>query len=354
MMNNFSSCRFDSTAKEGCDSSSSSSLPENSRNNHHQQQKEKQIESNYKTCTSSSVESHYFEMSHLEPFLAQIAGHGMVDGKIFMKSPDGRILKPKQAPPKGEREIGFYRRLQASKSDILRFVPEFFGVGHATAKNGKVTKEEFLILSDVLEGFARPSVVDIKIGERTWGPDASQSKRNKEAAKYPGTRPSHGFSVCGMMVHCIADETQEVIRLDREYGKALKTDEVGSIPDLFFDVHRSPGFCTQVAEIVAEKIRQVMEVFAAQTSYKIYASSLLVAYDAEAVGDFRKAGGGVSRDQLASAVNVKVIDFANAYYNGDEEADRETDENFVRGIRNILKVFTDFLAKNKNSEGGEN
>jgi len=296
-------------------------------------------------------ESLHFEMSHLKPFSAQIAGHGMVDGKIFMKTPDGRILKPVQAPPKGDREIGFYKRLAASgdpvDARILRVVPEFFGVGHATAKNGKVTTEEYLILGNVMEGYARPSVVDIKIGERTWGPDASESKRAKEAGKYLGTRPTFGFSVSGMLVHCVADPDRDIVRLDKEFGKALKSDQVRSIPAIFFDVERS-GFLREVAQIVLEKVDVVLQAFQSQTRYKIYASSLLIAYDAQAVSDFRK--GRISREQLADKyVDVKVIDFANVYVTseiGTEEP--ETDENFVNGVKNIRQLFKDFLSSASN------
>jgi len=289
---------------------------------------------------NTNLLQHHFEMSNLKPFGAQIAGHGMVDGKIFLKTPDGRILKPVQAPPKGEREISFYKQLLESTDPddqrISQVVPEFFGVGHATTKNGKVTSEEFLVLSNVMEGFSKPSVVDIKIGERTWGPDASESKRAKESGKYTGTRPTFGFSVSGMLVHCIDDDSKDILRLDKEFGKALKTEDVGSIPKLFFDVDRSK-FCKDVTEIVIQKVTSVLEAFECQTKYKIYASSLLIAYDAQAVKDYQEDK--ITRDDLSNFVNVKVIDFANVY----EEQNRETDDNFVSGVRNILQLFTDFL-----------
>ena len=41
------------------------------------------------------------QMTDMRPFEEQIAGHGIVDGKILLKHPDGRVLKPVQPPPKG-------------------------------------------------------------------------------------------------------------------------------------------------------------------------------------------------------------------------------------------------------------
>ena len=39
-------------------------------------------------------------------------------------------------------------------------------------------------------GLVSPCVMDIKIGARTYGPDAKESKRIQEDAKYQGTKVS--------------------------------------------------------------------------------------------------------------------------------------------------------------------
>ena len=44
------------------------------------------------------------QMTDMRPFEEQIAGHGIVDGKILLKHPDGRVLKPVQPPPKGGKK----------------------------------------------------------------------------------------------------------------------------------------------------------------------------------------------------------------------------------------------------------
>lgn len=45
--------------------------------------------------------------------------------------------------------------------------------------------------------------MDIKIGSQTYDPDASEEKKAKENAKYPGTKMPFGFSVLGMIVNPI-------------------------------------------------------------------------------------------------------------------------------------------------------
>ena len=50
-----------------------------------------------------------------------------------------------------------------------------------------------LIPNLLFQGFQLPTVMDIKVGKQTWGPDASEAKRVGEAAKYVGTKEPFGF-----------------------------------------------------------------------------------------------------------------------------------------------------------------
>jgi len=42
---------------------------------------------------------------------------------------------------------------------------------------------EFLVLEDLAHGFEKPCVLDVKIGKRTWGPDATIEKINHEKVR---------------------------------------------------------------------------------------------------------------------------------------------------------------------------
>ena len=159
---------------------------------------------NYYSDSDSDDDEKEFEViiydpSLFKPLPTQIAGHGSEgDGeKGFLKRPDGRLLKPVQAPPRGRRELDFYKRINASKDPtdlrLKKCIPEFFGVEKVGFINGITITEEFLILRDITEGYSRPSIMDIKIGSRTWGPDASAKKQAQENAKYAGTKHPFGF-----------------------------------------------------------------------------------------------------------------------------------------------------------------
>jgi len=50
---------------------------------------------------------------------------------------------------------------------------------------------DYLVLENLTQGLGAPCVMDIKIGARTYGPDASEAKKKQEDAKYQGTKVSY-------------------------------------------------------------------------------------------------------------------------------------------------------------------
>ena len=47
---------------------------------------------------------------------------------------------------------------------------------------------DYLVLENLTQGLGAPCVMDVKIGARTYGPDASEAKKKQEDAKYQGTK----------------------------------------------------------------------------------------------------------------------------------------------------------------------
>lgn len=143
------------------------------------------------------------------PLPTQIAGHGSEgDGqRAILKREDGKLLKPIQAPPKGPREAEFYRKISQSRDPIdirLRnFIPKFHGIEQVGFTNGIIVTEDFLVLDDITENFIMPNVMDVKIGRKTFGPDATEKKMTQEMSKYVGTKVPFGFSILGMIVHSL-------------------------------------------------------------------------------------------------------------------------------------------------------
>ena len=201
----------------------------------------------------------------------------------------------------------------------------------------------------------------LKIGSQTWGPDASESKIAQEKSKYLGTKIPFGFSILGMLVHAFdynsniqgvpyennqhkkistnSKNLEEIVKkYDKSFGKELKQDQTQKVAEIYFNHDQKPP--VELIEIAVEKISAILKVFEDQRKYKFYASSLLMAYDAQAVKKFKAKL--ISFEDLKMAVNVRVIDFAHVF-----EANGERDENFITGLTNFLDLFTCYLNRIK-------
>lgn len=59
--------------------------------------------------------------------------------------------------------------------------------------------ELYLKLEDVTRHFVKPCIMDVKLGQRSYDPFASQEKREQQIRKYP-LMEEIGFLVLGMRV----------------------------------------------------------------------------------------------------------------------------------------------------------
>ena len=140
-----------------------------------------------------------------------------------------------------------------------------------------------------------------------------------------------------MIVHAMDEKTPiQVQQFDKSFGKNLKTADVHRVPELFFCHDQDPPF--ELVQIVVEKIKAIRDVFELQRRYKIYASSLLLAYDSQAVRKFKN--GKITQPHLAKAVNIRLIDFAHVF-----DANEERDDNFLHGLNNLLELFSQYLKR---------
>lgn len=83
----------------------------------------------------------------------------------------------------------------------------------------------------------------------------------------------------------------------------------------------------------------ILNLYERQTKYHTYASSILFTYDVKGVRKFLNDES--SHEELEKCVNVKLIDFAHSF----PAVEGKRDENFIRGITNLIKVFQDELDR---------
>nr|CAD7446717.1 unnamed protein product [Timema bartmani] len=210
----------------------------------------------------------------------QVAGHSFTkaDSSLgILKHTDGSVLKPILKPGPGAREIQFYKNLQQSTDPVsveLRgFVPEFRGTTTVTVNGRDV---ECIVLENVTNEFVEPCIMDIKIGRQTWDPEASSDKIETEKAKYADSRKEYGFCIPGFQVYRMS--TGKVIRLGKDYGKKLNKETIKDALKLFLNA--DSGLNRHLLLQLLSKLWRILRWCRRQRRYRIYASSLLLMYDA--------------------------------------------------------------------------
>jgi len=264
------------------------------------------------------------------PLETQIAGHGSCnDGQRGMLMHEsGFVLKPVQVPPKGSREVNFYQNISTSTIETDRqfkaLTAKFFGTESVKLSNGE--NSEYLVLENLTQGFEKPCVMDVKIGAVTYGPDASEAKKGKEAQSYAGTKIPFGFSVLGIISH----SSKGFSRLTKAFGRSLSESNIDDVLDNFLNI--GDKHSKIIARCFLEKLDEFLDFFSTQTTYHVYASSLLFVYDYAALE--------AENHNIRNPVRLKLIDFAHVF-----PGHGELDQNFLFGLRNLSSLFRKFLSE---------
>ena len=240
-------------------------------------------------------------------FNNQIAGHLKIKGMTYMVADDaGHLLKYLQKTNAGETEETFYSAI-FSDHDFLtlrQFVPMYYGTITA-GKDGNL--QTYLKIENALHGLDNPNIVDIKIGQVTHDPFASEEKINREYQKYPAQREI-GFRLSGMKVFnsklkaydCYSGD---IFRSCTCYGlpqektlRYLRTfmgfnEHNNSTCGKNYNVKTLPYKCceycnfsrmsaiTRLLEHLIDDLIQIINYMKMESRITFYASSLLIAYD---------------------------------------------------------------------------
>lgn len=256
----------------------------------------------------------------------QIAGHvhGSTKTRLgLLKHKDGSILKPLvRSDERTLREQKFYERIFQSDDcppelvALRAFVPKYKGVWKTNINREEV---EYLKLDDLARVFRKPSIIDVKIGAKTYDPLASKEKVALETSKYPWSQQI-GFRILGMRVF---DTTEHKYRIyGKDYGLRQTPDTVLEAFRTFLGASQewSPPFLPELL-LQLEDIRSWFET---QRLYAFYSSSLLLMYDAP---NSDEAPGRAPR------CAAKMIDFAHVFPTA------ERDCNYLMGLRSLMAVL---------------
>ncbi|XP_028263683.1 inositol polyphosphate multikinase isoform X2 [Parambassis ranga] len=220
------------------------------------------------------------QQAHLNgcvPLSHQVAGHKYgVDKVGILQHPDGTVLKQLQPPPRGPREMQFYSMVYAEDSDdpclldLRNHLPKYYG----TWSSPDSPNDLYLKLEDVTRPFVKPCIMDVKLGQRSYDPFASQEKREQQIRKYP-LMEEIGFLVLGMRVYKLCSDTFD--SYDQHYGRRLVKDTIKDGLAKFF--HNGVGLRKDAVSGSIRKVQRILHWFESQHQLAFYASSLLFVYE---------------------------------------------------------------------------
>lgn len=206
----------------------------------------------------------------------QVAGHVSKRLTTFL---DDYVLKPRIKYDLFDNEIKFYEKQQGfkkSSSLFNRFTPQYFGVFHEFDQEGETdgSYSPYIVLNDLTSGFVKPNLIDIKMGQQTYEPTASEEKKTREILKYEH-QTTVGFRITGFKVYNVV--TEEYDEIDKYFGRALLPESIDYGLAYFF--FNGEVFHLTVIRNALIRLKEILSYMQEQTHFHYYCSSILIVYD---------------------------------------------------------------------------
>ncbi|CAD5206825.1 unnamed protein product [Bursaphelenchus okinawaensis] len=183
----------------------------------------------------------------------------------------------------------------------------------------------FIVIEDMVSAFAKPCVIDLKMGTRQYGDDASAQKRLSQHQKCrQSTSEEMGVRMVGMQLY--DRRTKSYVYVNKYEGRRMDRLQFISALTVFF---RSSG--TQRSKKFLERLLELSKVMSSSEGYRFFSSSLLIAFD--------------DSPTASSDVVVSMIDFAHSTFPGflEDKVYEGMDEGYLLGINSLCTILCDII-----------